>query len=193
MKIYLTRHGEALDDIEDCYGGIADYPLTDRGREQAHAVASQFTDSGVSAIFASPLKRASETAEIIGSQLGIVPVVIADLQERNSYGVLSGVNKEKAKLVFSNVLATLKEKPGYSKELIVGAEPWDEFEIRVQRAYRAVIDAAISDGHSTIAIVTHGKFSHVLLNDVLRVDGEINLKLSAVNLIEYSPPSSRLL
>jgi hypothetical protein len=29
MRIYLLRHGESLDDIEDAYGGIADYPLTE--------------------------------------------------------------------------------------------------------------------------------------------------------------------
>ena len=25
MKIYLIRHSESIDDIENCYGGIADF------------------------------------------------------------------------------------------------------------------------------------------------------------------------
>ena len=31
MKIYLIRHSESIDDIEDCYGGIADFDLSENG------------------------------------------------------------------------------------------------------------------------------------------------------------------
>ena len=56
--------------------------------------------------------------------------MVQDLQERNSYGVLSGVNKDKAKLVFANVLSMLKEKPGYSREPIPGCELCAERQLR---------------------------------------------------------------
>lgn len=32
MKIYLIRHSESIDDIENCYGGIADFDLTENGK-----------------------------------------------------------------------------------------------------------------------------------------------------------------
>ena len=31
MKIYLIRHIESIDDIENCYGGIADFDLRENG------------------------------------------------------------------------------------------------------------------------------------------------------------------
>lgn len=31
MKIYLIRHSESIDDIENCYGGIADFDLRENG------------------------------------------------------------------------------------------------------------------------------------------------------------------
>lgn len=31
MKIYLIRHIESIDDIENCYGGIADFDLSENG------------------------------------------------------------------------------------------------------------------------------------------------------------------
>lgn len=34
MKIYLIRHSESIDDIEDCYGGIADFDLTENGKNK---------------------------------------------------------------------------------------------------------------------------------------------------------------
>jgi hypothetical protein len=32
MKIFLVLHSEPVDDIEDCYGGMADFVLCDTGR-----------------------------------------------------------------------------------------------------------------------------------------------------------------
>ena len=193
MQICMMRHGEALDDIEDCYGGIADFPLTDLGRSQAKQTAVALKKYNPSTIYSSPLQRASETASIICSELSLdMPVVIPDLQERNSYGVLSGVNKDKAKLVFANILATLKEKPGYSNEPIPGCEPWEEFVIRVRRAFDTVVSDAIGRGHETIGIVTHGKFTAALFNDVLKIKEPFDLKLSALNALAYQPPTSKL-
>lgn len=34
MKIYLIRHSESIDDIEDCYGGIADFDLSENGKNK---------------------------------------------------------------------------------------------------------------------------------------------------------------
>lgn len=193
MKICMMRHGEALDDIEDCYGGIADFPLTDRGRQQAVETAEKLKLFKPDAIYSSPLQRAHETARIISGQLLLEPpAVVQDLQERNSYGVLSGVNKDKAKLVFANVLSGLKDKPGYSKEPIPGCELWDDFVVRVRRGFEAVVKDASANGFSTIGIVTHGKFTSALFEDVLAINQPYDLKLSALNVLDYQPSSASL-
>jgi broad specificity phosphatase PhoE len=189
MKLYLLRHGESVDDIEDCYGGVADFPLTDAGREKARSVADQLRHANLQTIFTSPLVRARETADIIAKELGgNIPVrEVEDLQERNSYGVLSGVNKERAAQIFKRVLAGLKEKPGYSREFLLGAEDFDEFVLRVKRAFDEVIDLAKENGAEAVAIVTHGKFTQALFEYVLKIQEGVDLKLSAVNVIEYQP------
>lgn len=189
MRIYLIRHGESVDDIEDCYGGIADFELTDRGREQARVVGSGLADRDIQAIYSSPLARARESAELIAGVLtGNIPVFVVDeLQERNTYGVLSGVNKDKAKKIFGSVLARLTEKPGYSHETPIGGEDYAAFVLRVRRAFEYVVRDAQGAGRTRIAIVTHGKFSHALFQSVLEWKGEVDLKLSAVNVIDYEP------
>jgi broad specificity phosphatase PhoE len=193
MRICMMRHGEALDDIEDCYGGIADFPLTDLGRTQARETAELLRSHVPAIIYSSPLKRAHETAAIVAANLQLAePIVIEDLQERNSYGVLSGVNKDKAKVVFANVLSKLKEKPGYSKEPIPGCELWDDFVIRVRRGFEAVVQDAQNKGYQTIGVVTHGKFTSALFEDVLRIREPFDLKLSAVNLLDYQPAVASL-
>lgn len=195
MRLYMVRHGESVDDIEDCYGGIANFPLTATGRDQAREVATQLTNEGVQAIYSSPLARAHECAQIIAEQIpGRVPLkVIKDLQERNSYGVLSGVNKQRAKEIFDHILSGLKEPPGYSREPLVGAEDFDAFVRRVERAFTTVVTEVQSMNWHRIAIVTHGKFTQALFEHVLRLQGDVNLKLSALNVIEYEPARATLI
>lgn len=59
-EVWLVRHG-------DCYDGITDHdpPLSDRGREQARRLAERLRRIRVDAVYASPQRRALETATIV--------------------------------------------------------------------------------------------------------------------------------
>jgi broad specificity phosphatase PhoE len=188
MKIFLLRHGESVDDIEDCYGGIADFPLSDAGRKTAEDLADKLADSGIQILYSSPYKRAHETATIVGKALGCEVKTIHDLRERNSYGVLSGVNKTKAKEIFAHIVNQLKKKPGdyYSDELVPGAEPRDEFDKRVRNAFEQVVRDAT--GYDTIGIVTHGNVTRSTYQNILGVEGKLSLDLLAITVIDYKPP-----
>ena len=74
-KYYVTflRHGESVGNQENRFQGQADFPLTDKGREQARALANRWKSERVTfeRCFASPLLRAKETAEIVCSALNI--------------------------------------------------------------------------------------------------------------------------
>lgn len=188
MRLYIVRHGESVDDIEDCYGGVADFPLTDAGRQQAREAAAKLQSLGVERVYSSPLARASETAEIIASALSLEPAtVIDDLQERNTYGVLSGVNKKRAEALFSRVLSQLKEKPGYSKETILGGEEYEAFVDRVRRALGAVTAHASENGYRAAIVVTHGKFTHALFERVFQLGAEVTPQLGAINVVDHEP------
>ncbi|MFK5634241.1 histidine phosphatase family protein [Ornithinimicrobium sp. LYQ103] len=188
MRVYVVRHGEAGDDDDDAYGGAADYRLTDRGREQATETAASLSSAGIVQIYSSPLSRASESAQIIAATLpGTPPVTVVDgLRERNSYGVLSGVTKAKAKELFGYILDQLQEKPGYSREPLLGAEDFDEFLLRVRAAFDEVIRDAQAAGHESIALVTHGKFTRGLAEHVLLL-GDVDLDLSSILAVDYTP------
>lgn len=181
------RHGESVDDIEDCYGGIADFSLTDAGQKTAEKLADKLADSEIQMLYSSPYKRAYETATIIDKTCGCGVKTIYDLRERNSYGVLSGVNKVKAKEIFAHIVDQLKHKPGdyYSDELIPGAEPRDEFDERVRSAFDEVVRDA--SGYDIIGIVTHGNVTRSIYRNILGVKGKVGLDLLAVTIINYEP------
>jgi broad specificity phosphatase PhoE len=187
VRIYLLRHGESIDDVEDSYGGIADFPLTDAGRGTARELAAHLSKSGIQVIYTSPYKRAYETATIVSKALGCELKIIDSLRERNSYGVLSGVNKAKAKEIFAHILGQLKSKPGdyYSDELVPGAEALDSFATRVKKGFDEVVkDAA---GRNIISIVTHGNVTRAVYQHILGVGGKVNPGLLAITVLNYEP------
>ena len=67
----LVRHGETDWNRENRFQGHADPPLNDVGRSQARELAETLLGEGASAVYASPLRRARETAEIIAAVLGL--------------------------------------------------------------------------------------------------------------------------
>jgi broad specificity phosphatase PhoE len=79
--ILLARHGETQWNRDGRYQGHADPPLNDLGRTQAAALAESLEDEALDAVFASDLRRAHETAEIVGARLGLPVERDAGLRE----------------------------------------------------------------------------------------------------------------
>ena len=82
MKVILARHGETDWNAAARIQGKSDIPLNGRGRAQARELAAAVQRLGtVEVIYASPLARALETAQIIGRALGLEPAPAAALTE----------------------------------------------------------------------------------------------------------------
>ena len=71
--VTFLRHGESVGNQENRFQGQADYPLTEKGREQARSLAGHWKAERVTfdQCFASPLLRAWETAQIVSSALDV--------------------------------------------------------------------------------------------------------------------------
>jgi probable phosphoglycerate mutase len=66
-RVYLIRHGATLLSAEDRFAGATDVPLSDVGRGQAARLAERLRSQPITAVYASPLGRTLETAQIIAA------------------------------------------------------------------------------------------------------------------------------
>ncbi|MCX6807652.1 MAG: phosphoglycerate mutase family protein [Patescibacteria group bacterium] len=174
MKIYLLRHTTADDDRRDSYGGIADDPLVDEGRDYAVKIGKILASAGggIKAIYTSPYRRAKETADLVGKALNVSVTDIYNLRERNSYGVLSGIEKETAKTMFPEISARVKRmkelgtKPSASVESLPGAEIYLDLLLRIRAAFDQIFRESKMAGYDKVAIVTHGGLAWGFFNDI---------------------------
>jgi len=184
LKIYLIRHSESEDDDIDAYGGISDFPLNEKGKQDAKVVAEKLKGVKFDAIFTSPYLRAKQTTKAITEKCGCELVEVFELRERNSYGVMSGVNKDLAKKIFpwiaERVVWMKKQgtKPGYSNETLPGAENYLEFVVRVKEGLKEVFNS----GKDVVGIVSHGAVCHCIGKEILGT--EIKLPQTEYKILE---------
>jgi broad specificity phosphatase PhoE len=79
--ILLARHGETDWNRQLRFQGHADQQLNETGRAQAEELAARLRNESIAAVYASDLRRASETAEIVAASMKLAVVVDPRLRE----------------------------------------------------------------------------------------------------------------
>jgi broad specificity phosphatase PhoE len=80
-RICLIRHGATLLSAEDRFAGRTDVRLSAHGREQASRLAARLAGHALAAVYASPLSRAMETAELVAAPHGLAVTAVDALRE----------------------------------------------------------------------------------------------------------------
>src|SRR3954465_8515375 len=91
-RVLMVRHGQSTWNALGRWQGQADPPLSDLGRDQARAAARAL--GAMDAVFAPDLHRATETAHIIATDLGIGPVLIDERLRERDAGEWSGLTRD---------------------------------------------------------------------------------------------------
>ena len=72
MRLYFIRHGESEANIANVFSNRPPgHALTAAGREQARGAGRAPAPEGLTAIYSSPLLRATQTADILAQSLGL--------------------------------------------------------------------------------------------------------------------------
>src|SRR6184192_4579477 len=66
-RVFMVRHGATVLSAEDRFAGATNVELSDEGREQTRRLAERLSDEKITAVYASPLGRTVETAQILAA------------------------------------------------------------------------------------------------------------------------------
>lgn len=108
----LLRHGSTALSGEKRFSGLGDVPLDSRGREQATLAAARLAARGdVDVLISSPLRRALETAELVGHRLGL-PVAVEEGFRETDFGEWEGATFAEVQEKWPTELAAWLGDPG---------------------------------------------------------------------------------
>lgn len=147
-QIILLRHGEADHTERGLTGGWTDSHLTPLGREQAQITGEWLAgplEDVPFRLYSSDLRRAGQTAEIIGECVGIEPVYDQDLREFNN-GQAANMTVEQAQRIQLPMNRPLAEYVPYP-----GAENWAAMNERVCVA----LDVIAEHGPDVVVVIAH--------------------------------------
>jgi len=145
----FIRHGETAWNREKRFQGRSDVPLNERGLLQAGLVAGALQREDVSRLFCSPLIRARQTAEIIGTRLNLPVEVMQELTELD-FGEYEG--ELEADLRAKQGLRFAKWREAHYTEPAPGGDSIGTVKDRAASAVKAM--AAVSE-HGSVAAVAH--------------------------------------
>ena len=150
--IILIQHCQSEHHINNMSGGWTDTPLTDLGRKQAEIIGEKligFVDNNVYALYSSDLLRASQTADIVGTQLGLDVILDNGLREINT-GVAAGKTKDWAR---ANRIPRTRSGFDLDYQEFQDGESWRQFYSRVCDSMDRINESA---KNKNLLIVTHG-------------------------------------
>ena len=169
-KLLLLRHGETPLSIEKRFSGRGDPHLTDRGRAQASAAAGSLGQRQVDVIVTSPLARARQTAEIVGSALG-VPVVTEDDFVETDFGDWEGLTFGEVRHRWPEDMSQWLADPAVPPP---GGESFVATAKRVEAARRRLL--ASYDG-SNVLVVSHVTPIKLTLRDALAAPMDVLFRI----------------
>ncbi len=163
-ELIIVRHGETKWNNMHRYQGIMDIELNETGYEQAQKAAEFLKDKKLNCVYASDLKRARNTAEIISKHHNLQPNTLAGLREMN-FGDWEGMNFKEIERDYYDLFEKWKEDP--TSVSPPGGEMLAEFQKRIIDSLEKIISN--QQGDNTVLVVSHGGAIRIMLAYYLKI------------------------
>jgi len=182
-KIFLVRHGESEWNKLKKVQGQKDIPLTEKGIEQAKLIGKRLINEGIEKIYTSDLKRAYDTASIIGKMLNIEVIPSKELREIN-FGIWEGLTSDIIKSKFSKEHELWLKNPEMLK--VEGAESILDLQLRAMNEINKIIS---DENIDNVLIVSHSATLKTIILGLLNMDigyfKNITLNNVSLSIIEF--------
>src|SRR5437762_5997870 len=183
-RVFMVRHGATVLSAEDRFAGATDVALSDEGREQTRRLADRLSHEKIMAIYASPLGRTIETAQILAAphKLEVQP---RDGFREINHGRWEQMTRQEVEQKFPEEAAEWEKDPytfaplGGESGLAVTA-----------RALPALIELVRENVGRNILVVSHKATIRLLLSSLLGFDprryrDNLDQKPAALNIVDF--------
>jgi len=160
MELLLVRH--ALPIRREVTEGAADPPLSVDGERQAQLLAEYLGSEQIDAVYASPLRRAVQTAEPLCRQIGLEMVLDAGIAEFDQHSS-EYIPVEELKA---------SGDPRLTEFLLGEGDEFDDREEFRERVFASITRIVSQHGGERVAVVCHGGVINSYAGDVLGLDVE---------------------
>lgn len=184
LRLYITRHGETIWNIQKRMQGHRDSPLSELGIRQAEWLAEALTDVEFEAAYSSSSRRALQTARIITGSRDIPVVPMDGLMEIN-LGEWEGLSVSEAERLYPEQYKNFWNFP--HRYIPVGGEP---IEALIERAGRTLETLAMRHKEGNLLAVTHAVtlkaiIAYVERREIKDLWSGAYMKQACLNVLEY--------
>jgi probable phosphoglycerate mutase len=145
---HLLRHGEHGLLGRVLAGRMPGVGMTERGRAEIAAQAERLAGEKIAAIYASPLQRTRETAEIVAERLGLLIGFRDDLIELD-FGEWTGAT-------FDSIRADPRWQAWSTQRSLATIPGGESMRAVQQRVVAAMVELNERHLHETVVLVSHG-------------------------------------
>jgi probable phosphoglycerate mutase len=188
MRVFMVRHGATVLSVEDRFAGATDVALSDEGREQTQRLAERLSHEKIVGVFASPLGRTVETAQILAAPHDL-EVQTRDGFREISHGRWEQMTRREVEKRFP------EEAAEWEKDPYTFAPAGGESGLAVTaRALPALIELVRDHPGQNILVVSHKATIRLLLSSLLGFDprryrDNLDQKPAALNIVDFRDPA----
>jgi broad specificity phosphatase PhoE len=189
-QLFLLRHAEVETKYHRIFGGRIDMNISDRGHEQAAALAKYLKAKSFDAIYASPMKRVQQTLAPFAEGRTPAPVILEGLREVN-FGDWTGLSWEQVKEKFD--ISAFEWLAQLDRAAIPNAESGAMFRARVEPCVEQILRAHAGQ---TVAVVCHGGTIRMILSVLLAMPftqtSAFEIEYASVTQVRHAPNKSEI-
>lgn len=186
-RLFLVRHGATAATEEDRFSGSSGAELSDQGRWQAARLGERMSQQHITAVYASPLSRALETARIVARHCRLEPAIRDGLREIG-HGHWEGMKREDVEHQFASEYAAWEADP------FTFAPAGGESGVAVlARALPVIREIVTTHPGGQLLVVSHKATLRLVLSSLLAFDprgyrDRLDQSPACLNVIDFRDP-----